>query len=118
MAKAFIFKKRDANRFRKVYNYIRRKPVDQYVSDEPFSMVVGEVVFTNSSGPVTFTYTTADPTLLFTKVPVITGIAVDYHSNSSANVNVFITSITTTAVQFSSSAPFTGTVNFQLISQD
>ena len=118
MAKAFIFKKRDANRFRKVYNYIRKKPVDQFVSDNAFTMIVGEVTFTATSGPVTFTYTTADPLINFSNVPVITAISVDKLSNNSANVNVFITSITTTAVQFESSAPFTGTVNFQIISQD
>ena len=118
MAKAFIFKKRDANRYRKVYNYIRKKPVTEYVSDSAFTVIIGEVVFTNTSGPVTFTYTSASPTLTFSKVPVITAIAVDKNSNSSANVNVFVTSITTSAVQFSSSAPFTGTVNFQIISQD
>ena len=118
MAKAFIFKKRDANRFRKVYNYIRRKPVNQYVSDNPFTIIVGEVTFTSSSGPETFTYTTADPTINFIKVPVVTAISVDKLANSSANVNVFVTAITTTSVQFESSAPFSGTVNFQIISQD
>ena len=81
-------------------------------------MIVGEVIFTSTSGPVSYTYTTASPLISFTKVPVITAIAVDKNSNSSANVNVFVTSITTTEVQFSSSAPFTGTVNFQIISQD
>ena len=118
MAKAHIFKKRDANRFRKVYNYIRRKPVDQFVSTAGFTMIVGDVDFTNSSGPVTFTYTTADPTIAFLTVPVITAISVDNLSNSSANVNIFITSVTTTAVTFESSAPFSGKVNFHIVSQD
>ena len=44
MAKAHIFKKRNANRYRKIYNYIRKKPVDQFVSDSPFTMIVGEMV--------------------------------------------------------------------------
>tara|TARA_B100000287_G_C20605020_1_gene769683 strand:- start:213 stop:569 length:357 start_codon:yes stop_codon:yes gene_type:complete len=118
MAKAYIFKVRNANRFRKIYNYIRKKPINQYYSDDPFTMVVGDVTFTASSGPVTFTYTTADPTLNFTNVPVVTAISVDSIPNNSANVNVFVTSVTTTAVQFEASAPFTGKVNFQIISQD
>ena len=118
MSKAIFFKKRDKNRFRKVYQYIRKKPVDQYCSDTPFLMIVGEVTFTNSSGPETFTYSSVLPSHIFIKVPVVTAIAVDSLSNSAANVNVFVTSITTTAVQFSSSALFSGTVNFQLISQD
>ncbi len=118
MAKAHIFKKRDANRFRKVYNYIRRKPVDQFVSQGKFTMIVGDVDFDNSSGPVTFTYTAADPSVSFNNVPIVTALSVDNLSNNSANVNIFITAVTTTAVTFESSAPFTGKVNFQVVSQD
>ena len=118
MAKAFIFKKKDANRFRKIYNYIRRKPQNQFVSEAGFTMLVGDVDFANSSGPVVFTYTTADPTVAFTTIPVITAISVDNLSNNSANVNIFITAITTTQVTFEASAPFSGKVNFQIISQD
>lgn len=118
MAKAIIFKKKDANRFRKIYNYIRKKPVDQYVSDAGFTMLVGDVDFANTSGPVSFTYTTADPAVSFSNVPVITAISVDNLSNNSANVNIFITAVTTTQVTFESSAPFSGKVNFQIVSQD
>ena len=118
MGKAHIFKKRDANRYRKVYNYIRRKPVDQFVSDTGFSMLVGDVDFSNSSGPVVFTYTTVDPSAIFSTVPVVTAISVDNLSNNSANVNIFITAVTTTTVTFEASAPFTGKVNFQVVSQD
>ena len=39
-------------------------------------------------------------------------------SNSSANVNIFITTVTTTQATFESSAPFNGKVNFQIVSQD
>ncbi len=118
MAKAHIFKKRDANRFRKVYNYIRRKPVDQFVSNTGFTILVGDVDFANTSGPVTFTYTTADPLVNFSNVPAVTAISVDNLSNNSANVNIFITAVSTTTVTFESSAPFTGKVNFQVVSQD
>ncbi len=118
MAKAHIFKKRNANRYRKIYNYIRKKPVDQFVSDSPFTMIVGEIGFNNESGPVTFTYTSVDPSISFNNAPVITAIAVDNFSNSQANVNIFVNSVSTTEAQFSSSAPFSGSVNFQLISRD
>jgi len=118
MAKANIFRRRDANRFRKIYSYIRKKPVHEFYSDTMFANIIGEVTFTNSSGPVTFTYTTADPHISLSNVPVVTAIAVDSESNSTANVNIFVTSVTTSAVQFSASAPFTGTVNFQIISMD
>ena len=116
MAKAHIFKRRDGNRFRKVYNYIRRKPIDQFVSTTALTIVVGNVDFANTSGPVTFTYTTADPFVSFSNAPAVTAVSVDNLSNNSANVNIFITSVTTTTVTFE--APFTGKVNFQVVSQD
>ena len=52
---------------------------------------------------------------------IIHGISIykyDSENNSSADVNIFITSITTSAVQFESSAPFTGKVHFHIYSQD
>tara|TARA_R110000796_G_scaffold250300_1_gene379120 strand:+ start:878 stop:1234 length:357 start_codon:yes stop_codon:yes gene_type:complete len=118
MSKAHIFKKRDANRFRKIYSYIRRKPVNQFVSDNGFTMFVGDVDFVNTSGPVSLIYTTIDPLINLSNVPSITAISLDNLSNNSANVNIFITAITTTSVTFESSAPFTGKVNFQIVSQD
>jgi len=118
MSKAHIFKKRDANRYRKIYSYIRRKPVDQFVSDTGFTMLTGEVEFVNTSGPVSLTYTSIDHEIVFQNIPSITAISVDDLSNDTANVNIFITAITTTSVTFESSAPFTGKVNFQIVSQD
>ena len=118
MSKAHIFKKRDANRFRKVYNYIRRKPVDQFCSDNGFTILVGDVDFVSTSGPVSLVYTSIDPLVAFLTAPAITAISLDNLNNNSANVNVFITTITTTSVTFESSAPFTGKVNFQIVSQD
>ena len=67
---------------------------------------------------VTYTYTDGDPTVSFTNVPVVTGISVDSVSQDAADVNVFITAITTAYVQFSASAPFTGEVHFQIVTQD
>tara|TARA_R110000851_G_scaffold22029_5_gene65496 strand:+ start:272 stop:628 length:357 start_codon:yes stop_codon:yes gene_type:complete len=118
MSKAHIFKKRDANRFRKVYNYIRKKPVDQFVSNNGFTMLTGTVDFVNTSGPVSLVYSTINPLVNFLNVPSITAISLDNLSNNSANVNIFITAVTTTSVTFESSAPFTGKVNFQIVSQD
>lgn len=118
MAKAHIFKIKDKNRFRKIYNYIRRKPQNEFASDLSFKMISGEVDFSNTSGPITFTYTTSDPSITFTSAPTVTATSVDNLSNNSANVNIFITSVSTTQVVFESSAPFTGKVNFQIVSQD
>ena len=44
--------------------------------------------------------------------------SVDSEGNDQANVNAFVTSITTTETQLSVSAPFTGRVHFIIVSQD
>ena len=116
MAKAHIFKKRNAHRFRKVYNYIRRKPVDTFVSNAGLAIIAGTVQFANTS-EAKFEYTSADPDANFATVPSVTAIAVDSKGNNSANVNIFVSQITRTEVRFESSAPFNGSVSFQIISQ-
>jgi len=108
MAKT-VFKRRDRNRYRKVYPYIRKAPSYQYCSDKETEIEIGEVVFTNSSVE-TFTFTTS-----FASVPIVTAISYDSSSNGSADVNVYIDSITTTAVILRTSAPFTGKVQFHAI---
>tara|TARA_B100000674_G_C37933668_1_gene959200 strand:- start:1641 stop:1988 length:348 start_codon:yes stop_codon:yes gene_type:complete len=115
MAKTYTFTKKDANRLRKVYRYIRKKPKFIFTCNDDFKLVVGDVTFTNTSGPVTFTYPS---TVNYLNIPVVTAISHDSENNSQADVNIFITSITTTAVQFESSAPFTGKVHFHIYSQD
>ena len=115
MAKTYTFTKRDKNRYRKTYNFLRRKPVFQFCSDDDFKLVVGEVEFSNTSGPVTYTFPT---TISYSNIPIVTAISYDSENNGSADVNIFITSITTTEVQFESSAPFTGKVHFHIFSQD
>lgn len=115
MAKTYTFTKKDQNRLRKVYRYIRKKPKFIFTCNEDFKLIVGDVNFNNSSGPVTYTYPT---TITYVNVPIVTAISYDSANNNSADVNIFITSITTSAVQFESSAPFTGKVHFHIYSQD
>lgn len=115
MSKLYKFTQKDKNRYRKVYRFIRKKPVYEYCSDEEFKMIAGYVVFTNSSGPVTYTFPL---TSSFVNVPVVTVTSVDSENNGQANVNAFITSITTTNVQISVSANFTGRVHFMIVGQD
>jgi hypothetical protein len=115
MAKVHRFRKRDRNRYRKVYRYIRKRPAFEFCSNAEFEMIAGFVDFVDSAGPVTFTYPS---TSSFTQVPVITVTSVDSESNNTANVNAFVTSITNTAVQISVSAPFTGRVHFIIVGQD
>ena len=78
-------------------------------------MIAGYLDFQNSDGPVTYTFPS---TISFSNVPVITVTSVDSLSNDEANVNAFVTSITTTAAQLSVSAAFTGRVHFIIVSQD
>ena len=117
MAKAVIFKKRDAQRFRKIYNYIRRKPVETFVANKSLTIIAGTVNFSNTSESK-FKYKDSDPDIIFKTVPAVTAIAIDSLNNDSANVNIFVSQISRTEVTFESSAPFDGVVSFQVISQD
>lgn len=115
MAKLYKFHKKDINRYRKVYRYIRKKPIFEFCSDSGFEMVAGYVDFNDTAGPVTLVFPTGTS---FKNVPVVTATSVDYFSDSSANVNVFITSITANEVQVSVSAPFHGRVHLMIVGQD
>ena len=114
MAKVFKFTKKDRNRYRKVYRYIRKKPVFEYCSDEQFEMIAGFIEFSDTdSGTYTF-----DAGVTFTNVPVMTVTSVDSESNDQADVNVFVTAISTTAATIETSAPFTGRIHFIIMGQD
>ena len=103
------FKRRDKNRFRKVYPYLRRAPVYEYCTDTDIEIEVGEITFNNTdTGTHTFTS-------VFLSAPMITAISYDSSNNSSANVNIYIDSVSTTSVTLKSSAPFTGKVHFHAI---
>jgi len=107
------FKKRDQNRFKKVYPYIRKKPQNTLITGTGVSEVVIEsnfVSFDDESGPVSHTFIET-----YSSAPIVTAIAVDSESNNEADVNIFIKSVSTTTVSFESSAAFTGRVHFQAI---
>lgn len=98
---------KDKNRFRKVYNFIRKKPV----MGEDTNVIVESTTinFANTdTGSHTFTR-------LFTSAPYVTATAFDSAGNESANVNVFITAVSTTSVTIQTSAPFNGEVHIQAI---
>ena len=119
MAKTYKFSRKDKNRFKKTYRYVRKKPVYEFCSDQDFKMIVGSATFTDSAGPVSYTYPTSGAdAVTFTNAPIVTAISVDSSSNNTANVNIFVTAITTLLVTFQASAPFTGEVHFHIISQD
>jgi hypothetical protein len=116
--KTYKFQRRDRNRYRKVYRYIRKKPRWEYCSDGQFTIISGQAEFSNTAGPVTVLFADCDATASFLQVPSVTATAVDSEDEGAADVNVFITSITTDQVQISVSAPFKGTVHFQVVSVD
>lgn len=114
MAKVFKFTKKDRNRYRKVYRYIRKKPSFEFCSSEQFEMIAGFVSFSDTN-QATYTF---DSGVSFTNVPVMTVTSVDSEGNDQADVNVFITAISTTAATIETSAPFTGRVHFIIMGQD
>tara|TARA_Y100000310_G_C20418827_1_gene685668 strand:+ start:269 stop:607 length:339 start_codon:yes stop_codon:yes gene_type:complete len=103
------FNKRDLNRFRKVYPYIRRESKFTFQSDSDAQIEVGEITFTDASSG-TFTFETEFPA-----TPIIVAISYDSESNDSADVNIFVTSVNTTSVTIDSSQNFTGKVQFHAI---
>ena len=93
------FTKRDLNRFRKIYRYIRKKPKNIFMSDKPVTLEAFYVDFDGSSTSKTYTFTQ-----LFDSAPYVTATSVDNLSNSQANVNVFVSTVTKTEATFEISA--------------
>lgn len=103
------FSKRNLNRFRKAYPFIREEPINSYLSTESVTLEVGKVTF-NDTDSMSFVLTEN-----FSSVPTVTAVSVDSLSNNSANVNIFVTSVTTTGITFKSSQAFSGDVHFHAI---
>jgi hypothetical protein len=101
---------RDKQRFRKVYPFLRRKPVLETIGGgDTATIEVGAITFTNESS-VTHGFTTS-----FSSAPIVTVVSVDSESNGTANLNVIITSVSTTDVVVETSQVFTGTVHYHAI---
>ena len=113
--KTYTFSRRDKNRYRKVYRYLRKKPKYEFVSDGDLTILVGTATFTDSAGPVTVTFSDCDPTVVFLNIPTVVAMSCDSEDNDLADVNVHVTAVTLTTVQFETSERFTGTVHFQVI---
>jgi hypothetical protein len=103
------FKKRDLNRYRKIYPYLRRKPVWSYCADKETIIEIGTLVFTDSNEEQHVFAET------FVIIPTVTAVAYDSEENSTADVNVFIRSITRKKLIIQTSNNFTGTVQFHAI---
>ena len=105
------FKQRDKNRFRKIYPFLRRKPVYETILDGSANIEVGIIDYNNTdTGTYSFTST-------FTSVPTITATSVETGSGSPGNVNVYVTAISIGAVTIKvSDANFIGRVHLHAIS--
>lgn len=103
---------RDQNRFRKVYRYIRKKPVPKTcVTSEELVEIQWErgiVTFNNQDSK------TVDFVTCFTSAPAIIATPAESTDNNG-NVMVFATDVSLETVTFRTSALFTGKVHFQAI---
>jgi hypothetical protein len=108
------YKKRDLNRYIKVYPYVRFPPryvyeYDEIVAPGVADVEAGKITFTNAeSGTYTYTGT-------YSTVPSVVITTVDTAGNSGTNVSVTITSISTTTATVSASAAFTGQVHIHVV---
>jgi hypothetical protein len=100
------FKKINVNRRRKVYPYIRKVPRLKYESDKETTIEIGNVVFTDADS-VTYTFEET-----FISAPTITAVSVDSVSSGQADVNIFVSSVSTTSITLNASQIFTGEVHF------
>ena len=103
------FKKRDMNRFRKVYPYLRKSPRYRLISDKRVQIEVGDAVFTDAvEGTFTFSET-------FEGQPYVSVLSVDTENNDSADVNVYVKTVDSKSVTVATSQNFTGKVHIHAI---
>jgi hypothetical protein len=103
------FKKRDRNRFRKTYPYMRTRPVQEYMAGKETIWEAQAVTFNNENS-VEYTFLEAFPA-----APIVTATAMDNEGNGGAGVNVLVTSVTAIKVVITTSETFTGTVHMHAI---
>ena len=103
------FTKRNLNRFRKVYPYLRREPRYELVSTKEALIEIAEVPFNETSTSI---YVFSES---FPGPPIVTATSVDSELTSTADVNVFITELNSTQVKLETSGIFTGVVHIHAI---
>jgi len=105
------YKKRDLNRFAKVYPYVRFPPQFVYEYENiqgDASVEAGKITFSNAdSGSYNFTSS-------YTSVPSVVITTVDTAGNSGTNVSITVTAISTTSATVTASAKFTGQVHIHV----
>jgi len=103
------FKKRDRNRYRKTYPYMRTRPVMEYMAGKETIWEAQAITFTNVSS-VEYTFLAAFPA-----APLVTATAMDKNGAGAANVNVIVTAVSATKVTITTSETFSGTVHMHAI---
>jgi len=100
------FTKRDLNRYRKVYPFIRRTPRQElYVAQSGVVIEIAEVSF-SSSTEETYVYNET-----FGGTPIVTVS----NKSTSTSVNLAITAISSTQVTIGASASWSGTAEVHII---
>jgi hypothetical protein len=100
------FTKRDANRFRKVYPFIRRTPRYEIFAGK--SGVIIEVAEVSFAGVSSVEYIFQDT---YDADPIVTVT----NKSSTSTVNLAITALSTTAVTIGASTSWTGTAEVHII---
>ena len=99
--------RRNINRFRKVYPGIIKTP--RYETD--FKGVIETKILTiDNKDSIIFTYASN-----YITTPAVVASPLQTSSSTSADVNVFITAISSTSVTFGFSATFSGKLNIHII---
>lgn len=108
------YRKRDLNRFVKIYPYVRFPPryvyeYDTIVSPGVSDVEAAKITFTNADlGSYVFTGT-------YTSIPAVTISTVNVSAPDDSNVAVTITSLSTTSVTVKTSETFTGEVHLHIV---
>lgn len=106
------YKKRDLNRFTKVYPYVRFPPRFVYEYDSiqgDTSVEAGKINFVDAE------FGTYNFTASYASVPSVTISSVDTIGSFQTNVSLTITSISLTSVTVSASSKFTGQVHVHVV---
>ena len=103
------FTKRDLNRFRKVYPFIRRTPRYSLYASTPEAIIEIADIAVTAANSVTYDFKETFPA-----DPVVVATAKDTDGTPNI-VSAIVTSVNTTQVVIGISATFTGTIGLQAI---
>ena len=103
------FKKRNLNRYRKIYPYIRREPRYELISTSEAIIEIASLPFDRSTEE---TYTFAE---FFIGVPHVTATVVDSSGTNTANTGIYISSLDSSAVTIRTTGLFSGVVHLHII---